>query len=244
MPRKRKRRRINWGPVVLLLLVGNLTAGAFFSKLTSVAAVQVYGVPVWDQSRVSYALQALQDKPALQTDPRRLETAVQWHPEVDHADFSRNVLGRGTLKVRYRTPVARISGAGMVAITAEGTVYKAHVLPDRLPVLELPADAAQPMVGMIGNWLSQDVANVCDQIRDLALNRTVVVSLDAQGGVNLRMGSGGIVQLGRPVDLDEKLTLLRDMLGEDPACLDNLEYLDLKAPDRPQQKLKNQVRQQ
>jgi cell division septal protein FtsQ len=243
MPKKRRRKRLNWGPILILLLAANTAAGLGYSKLTSIVRVQVRGVPEWDRARVGEILQNARNKPALAMNPRIVETAVQGLPEVEMADLSRNVFGRAVLKVQYHEPVARIAGPRPVGMTAEGVTYDAQTLPKGLPLVKLPKDASEPMAGFIGNWQAGDVANVCDQVRDLALNRTVVVVLTLQGGLCLNIDAGGQVLLGQPTELDAKLALLRQMLQQNPAFLDQLEYLDLKAPERPQQKLKEQVRQ-
>jgi cell division septal protein FtsQ len=244
MPRKRKRRRLNWGPILIVLLLGNITAGVFFSKLTSVVRVQVRGVPSWDRPRVEAILLAAKDTPAMVLNPHRVESEVQALPEAEVARLSRNVFGRANLAVQYREPVARVQAKRLVGLTYEGVLYPAHSLPPGLPIVRPPKESALPLIGFVGSWNPGEVAQVCDQTRDLALNRTVIVSVDSQGGVCLNIGSGGAVQLGQPTELEAKLSLVRRKLQEDPSFLERLEYLDVKAPDRPQQKLKDQARLQ
>lgn len=77
MRRRRRKRSIKWGPVLVMLLLANVAAGLWFSPVTSAHSVRVEGMDASDKKAVDDALKVLQDVPYLRAKPREVESKLQ-----------------------------------------------------------------------------------------------------------------------------------------------------------------------
>lgn len=232
--KKRVKRRLRWGPLLGLFLVINVAAGSVMSRTTRITHVRVEGVPDYDQARVREILGHVQDQPILSVRFRQIEWEVLQLPEVRYASISANPFGFATLKVGYRTPVARLEGTRNAVLDADGILFvlPKSAIPDRLPVLQLDGTVPPTLLTVAGDWPSADLAKLAVDVRALRRNGSVGIQVDERGAVCLNMGAGRVV-LGSLDDLDKKLEVLRQQLATEPEKIDQGTVLNLTQPDRP-----------
>ncbi|MBI1757251.1 MAG: hypothetical protein HYR64_09115 [Fimbriimonas ginsengisoli] len=237
MPRRRKRRRVNLAPVLALLLVANVAAGLRWSPLTAPVRVRAMGVEPFDRPRIAQLLGALEGRSCLQIDPREVETGVMAAPEVDSADFRRNLFGSASLRVAYRRPVARLEGTWNVLLAADGSLYPSRQTVGPLPLVRVPKEDLEPNLSIASRWPVAPMVELASRIpRALAGDRNVI-EYTSRGGLCLNISESGRVIFGPPQGLEEKLARLETLLKENPSLPKEIKELNLTAPSRPVVKL-------
>ena len=232
MRTKRKKLQIRWGPCLWLLLIVNVAAGLSFSKITSIVHARTVGLTKGDKSRVESILLRLKDIPCLRIDPRMVETEVMKNPEVDRAEFTRNVFGNALLTIQYRTPVAKLAAIDGEALSIDGVFYQTDELPLDLPVLQLPEGGPPTLLALAGNWQPQSIAALSVYAREHYPRSSSKIEVNRRGVVCLNIGSGRVI-LGSCDDLDVKLKTLELRLQRNPQELDQVRELNLTSPTAP-----------
>lgn len=234
MRRKRKvgRRKLRAAPCLWLLLIVNIGLGICFSRITSIVRVRTEGVKVFDQARIEGILAGLKDIPCLRVDSHVVESEVMAGPDIDNAEFTRNVFGNALLSVRYRTPVAKLGDNGSEALGPDGVLFHASELPPDLPELDLPNSGPPTLAALAGNWQPRSLATLAIYARNHYPRAETKIEVDRRGAVCLNIGSGRVV-LGSCDDLDLKLKTLESRLQRNPQELDQVEELNLTTPSMP-----------
>jgi len=214
-------------------LIANVYAGIKWSRLTAITKVRVVGALPEDQQRISDELGAFANIPALQVNPRKVETQLYGRSAVEKVSVSRNVFGRAVVELEYRTPVAQIGGTGGAALSEDGVVFQAIQPLKELPIVELPPEAIVPVLTVAGPWQSGDVGNLAAQVNQIGGTESKTITASENGGLCLNIGSKFAVQLGLPDRLGEKIDYLRRKLDEDPGLLTSGKTLILVSLDRP-----------
>ncbi len=232
MRTKRKKFPLGLVPTLWILLILNVSAGLMFSQITSIVRVRTVGVKAFDRDRIQLILNGLKDTPCFRIDSRVVETAVMNSPDVDKAEFTRNVFGNALLTVRYRVPVAKLESVDEEALSIDGVLFRASELPLDLPTLRLPRGGPPTLVGLAGNWQPQSLAALSVYARQHYPKIESKISVDARGVVCLNIGSGRVI-LGSCDDLDVKLKTLESRLQRNPQELDQVQELNLTSPTVP-----------
>jgi hypothetical protein len=210
----------------------NVAAGLCYSHVTSIVHARTVGVKAFDKARIESILAKLQDIPCMRVDSRLVEGEVMSIPDVDKAEFTRNVFGNALLTVQYRTPVAKLAAIEGEALSIDGVLYHANELPPDLPALQLPQGGPPTLVALEGNWQPQSLAALSVYARRHYPRMEAKIEVNRRGVVCLNIGSGRVV-LGSCDDLDVKLKTLESRLQKNPQELDQVEELNLTSPSVP-----------
>lgn len=237
--RKRRRTRIKPGPILVLAVLFVLITGVLYSPLTSLSKTTVVGARPSDQSQLQEIMNHLNGIPWIMVNPRWVETQVQRIEAVDHANYSQNIFGRGSLNIAYRVPVARVKGAGPIGLDSTGVMFKTDELPDDLPVVMRPDSAKDLPMTAASGFPSTSVADLALKARQLDPQEKLNIWFNKEGALCLNMGAG-LVILGSCDDLDEKLHALKEILTDQPGLLAKLVSLNLTEPTRPATTYKKQ----
>lgn len=213
--------------VLLLLLVG---VGAFWllrSPVLSIRSVEVLGATNSNPHRVITELAMGQGTPTIDVDAGRIEAAIATDPWVKDVTVAVSWPGSITVSVVERTPFASVmAGDRWVTVSDDGAVL---IVGDPLPESpRIEIDAGPISIGyeirspLILGALQFSVALPPE------LMTQVVVATDGEGLVATLVGHQ--IDLGRPVDMEEKATVLMALLdtGIEPGA-----RINLIAPMRP-----------
>lgn len=233
MRRKRKRTRLKPAPILWLLLIANVTAGLLWSPITSIVRARVDGARPFDEPRIRLILEKLKGIPCAQVNPHEYESAVMSLPEVRTADLDRSVFGTALLRVSYRRAVARIRNTDNLALSIDGVLFPTNEPADeKLPFLELPKDRPRVLATIASPWRPVAIADLAVKAREMWPTDPLLIQVDERGSVCLNISTGRVI-LGSATDLDKKLGVLRERLSQNPRELQEVEELNLTAPELP-----------
>lgn len=233
---RRRRRRLNPGPIFFLLLLGSIGYGFWYSPITSVIKVHVLGAPDWDKARVEAILAKLQDKPWKDVEAARIESEVLEVSAVRTAEFHRNFLGHAELKLTYRVPVAVLQRPNNVGLDKEGVLFTLHEPASGLPTLIPPKNDWRDELTIEGSWPKAAIADLCQRAQEVVKDRPITVDAADPEGVCLDNVSGAKIILGKVQLIPEKLAKLSQVMLQQPELLTSSEYLDIETPDKPASK--------
>ena len=232
MRRRTKRVRLNPRPFVVLGLVVNLAAGAVLSPVTAVRRVRVEGAPKADETRLIGLLQALRGVPCARVDVRAIETKALVNSELRGATLSRTPFGSAVLRVSRRLPLARLYARDSMGLSEDGVVFRATDLPADLPWVNLPREAPEIALTLGNGWPAQNVAHLAGLVRGMGSHEPPRIDVKAGGRVCLNIDSS-TVDLGRALELDEKVARLRELLRQQPALFVNFQGINLVDVEAP-----------
>lgn len=228
MPR---RRRLNWGPVLIALTLLNIVLGLAYSPVTSATKVRVEGAYPSDRERIKEAVQHVRKKPALRGGADVMIEQIYRRPDVRSVTFGQNLFRRGLITVRYYVPVAKIPELPKTVLTAQGVICQTQEPIDELPPLRF-IGVSIPTATMLERFESRKIADVCARAITLRITNLEIVVLES-GGVCLNSGTTGRVILGPPDDLDDKFEKLDEVLQAQPTVLNDHKELVLIVPSKP-----------
>ena len=232
MRKKRSRVRLRPAPFFWVFLVANVALGLTTSRITSIVHVRTEGVKAFDRERIEGILTKIQDIPCYKINAKSIESEVMQRPEVDRAEFTRNIFGNGLLTVEYRIPTAKLGGSDSVVLSNDGVLYVATEFPEDVPTLQLPHGGPHALLTLAGNWQPESLAQLAVYARQHYPRIEVKIDIDDRGSVCLNIGSGRVV-LGSCDDLQLKLKTLESRLLSNPQELDQVEELNLTSPSAP-----------
>jgi hypothetical protein len=234
MRRRRRKRALKWGPVLFVLLLGNVAAGLWLSPITAATSVAVIGADARDQAAIDQALQSLKKVPYLRAKPREVESQLQSSlGRLSRAELSSNIFGRGRLEVFYQEPVGQLEERPAIKLSKQGDLYADDRPFEGLPTVRLPKEALQPNLTMGSTVELTLVSQLCQRVNDSDLGANIVVLVDSKGRLCLNIGGGGLVVLGSSEKLDEKFKRLEAYVEENPEGLKQIKELNLTAPEHP-----------
>lgn len=231
--RKRVKRHIAWGPVLWILLVVNCAAGIMYSPVTAIRDVRVVGVEKAYEKYVKAILGKQLGRPAMQVDPDLIESEVLASSAVRETSFARNILGRATLIVRYRKPVARFESDRNLYLDEDGAVFRSINDFGELPTLDIFADALQPTLSLSGRWPTRRIAFLAKASTKYDFGPRSTVEVQANGAVSLITDSAVTIRLGSPYSLEAKLQKLDELMASHPDLLLRAASIQLTAPEYP-----------
>jgi len=229
--RRKSRRRLNPGPIFVLLLIVNLVMGYAYSPLLSTVKVRALGVPEWDRARIGETLKKLQDKPWSKVDEGKLEDEILEEPAVRSATLKRNLFGRAELRLTYRVPVAVLARPNNVGIDKEGVVFALHEPAPNLPTLIPPSNAWANEMTLAGSWPRTRIMDVCEAMPEIFPQQAISVNAANPDSVRLNNGSAATIILGGTKDLPKKFEALRKLLRNQPELLQNVGSINVSSPD-------------
>ncbi len=227
-----RRRKLNWGPVLVVLTFVNIAAGLAYSPMTSAVKVRVEGAYASDQARIREAVQLIRRKPALRGGGERMIERIYRRPDVRDVSFGQNLFRRGLVKIRYFMPVAQVVGMPKTVLTAQGSICQTQEPIDQLPPVRYSPGMSIPSATLVERVESRKVADVCARAATLGIEQLEIVVLES-GGVCLNSGKTGRVILGPPDDLDEKFETLARALEAQPKLLKEQKEIVLIVPGKP-----------
>jgi len=230
--RKKKRTRINPGPILVLAILVVLVTGILYSPLTSLSRVTIDGARTADKNTVEGILADLNRIPWIKVNPKWVESQVMRIQSVDHATYSQNIFGRGHLVVVYREPVARIRSSRLVGLDAYGVMFETDRLSPDLPLVTRPDAARDIPLTIVSGFPSALVAGLAVKARQMSPKEKLSIWFDKGGSLCLNMGTG-LVILGACDDLDAKLHSLEEFVDQQPGSLAKIESLNLTEPSHP-----------
>jgi cell division protein FtsQ len=209
-----------------------VSAGVWWSPITSLRSVRVEGALPSDEARLGAIVKKLQDIPLIQIDPRRTESEALENPEILKAELTRSLFGTGLLKITYRRPAARLLGHPNVLLDLQGVLYKASSSPQNIPQVQLPDSGPPTLLTLASNWQPRIMAKLAQDVLKLPVSGVIRIQVEPGGVVCLNMGTGRVI-LGSLDDLDKKLSVLRERLATNPSELNEVQELNLTAPESP-----------
>lgn len=159
----RKRRRLNWGPILWLLVVVNLIFGLMYSKLTSPEIIRVEGAEPSDQKRIEIALMLLTDKPALTAPKNIVLQELYRRPDVRVASLELNLLRRGLIKIEYEQKVAVFTLKPNLALTKSGKLVPFSGESSNIAKLKIFPGSIGPIGAFTNGWETLRIAEVCER---------------------------------------------------------------------------------
>lgn len=234
MARKRKKRRaVNWSPVLGALLTVNVILGLLFSPVTSVTRARVVGAQPHDVKRLTSLLQSLRGTPSSRIQVGQFESQVLAQRDVYSADLSRNLFGSAVVHLKYRRPVAQLVNMPHAYLDDQGVLYNTPETFANIRQLNLAPEYSQAVASFAQGWPSGVIAKLCTDLDSFEQLRGAVVYLDTTGRLKLSKENIGEVNLGGTEALEEKLRKLRQFLLERPDLMTKVRTLDLTDPARP-----------
>ncbi len=228
----RRRRKLNWAPILWLATLINVSLGLAYSPITSAAKVRVVGAQPSDHERITAAIQGLHRKPALRGGAEIVIEQLYRKPDMRSVSFGQNLFRRALIELKYQPPVARIAGMPKTILTAQGTLCQTNEPIDALPELNLYPAALDPMATYGSSFEAVKLADVCMRAATLGIPGLTISALDS-GAVCLNSGTTGRVALGPPDDLDAKFEALQKLLGAHPEVLTQNQEIVLLEPSKP-----------
>lgn len=234
MPKKRKRKVLNWPPILWTLVVLNVALGFMFSRATAATVVRVYGALDQDRAQITRDLQFLKDRPCLRVDKATMEEKLMFLPHVKSATLDRNIFGRAEVRFKQRVPVALV---GNSLIDTTGVVYSGPVPATQLPSVMYPP-GMQISGGITSTMPIGKVVELATQIASRPVLRSATIEVRSGGSVCLHVKQGPKIELGRIEDLEQKLKAFDEQLRLNPFLLEESSSLSFVNPNQPAQKKK------
>lgn len=236
--RPRARRRINWGPVLLVALGVNVFLACFNSKITAIRSLNLDGVRQSERQRLARITEAIKGQPALKVDPRFVENFFMNESRVKSADFRRNIFGVARLMLEYREPVAAIVGSKSTYLDSTGVVFTDPEEKGTFPQIRLEPKIRVSVVALSGVINYKSVARLADlvhqQLADIEdKENPIEIEVQETGGLCLNMNNG-TVDLGTSEQLPEKIEKLKQILQTKPDLFEVNSSLNLMVPENPQ----------
>ncbi len=236
--RLRTRKRVNWGPVFVVLLLSNLVIACFSSKLTAIRSINLEGVRDSERLRLNKLAGEIKGVPALKVDPRVIEAPFTNESRIKSADFRRNVFGVGRLILVYRKAVASIAGSKQAFIDEDGVVFTDPEEKLPMPSVLLQAKIKVTVVALSGVINYKQIAELAQMVRTtfpetLTGANQIEIEVQESGGVCLNMNSG-IAILGTWDLLPEKVEKLKQVLIDQPDMFKNNLSINMMIPSHPQ----------
>jgi hypothetical protein len=233
--RRRKKRAVNWLPVIIVMLAASFVLGLFYSPITAVRNLRIVGVQPHDRNRVTQLAQSLEGVPYGRVDVLAFESSVLRGRDIYDADLSHNVFGSGVLRLKYRRPIAAVQGAGLSRIYLDdrGVLFSSPEPFQGLRKLILDATFKQPILAFGQAWPCAVVSDFCLKLNSFAELSDAVVHLSANGRLTLSKENFGSVDFGGTDAIDAKLKKLRQLLDEQPDILTRVRSLTLVDPETP-----------
>lgn len=228
----RRRRRIVVSCAVVAATVAG-AAGATRSPLLDVDRVVLEGAEHTGRDAVVRLGDLASSPPMLDVDTATLARRVEALPWVLEARARRQWPSTIRVDVVERRPAAVLPAGDGVWALADGTGRVLAVGPEKPP--GLPVLGAVPAPGRPGTTVGEETRPslaVAAALPDDLRSRIADVAAVPGGEVELQLvPPGGVVRLGPPVDLDEKLRILAAVLAR--AELADVALIDVRVPRAP-----------
>ena len=230
---RRRLRRLASAAVATAVLL--LAALATRSSLLDVDRVVVTGTERTPIGAVLEASAIEAGDPMTDVDVAAAARRIETLPWVDTATVRRQWPARVAVAVTERTPVATLpaDGGGWAIVDADGRVLeRTPEQPAALPMLGGVAPAGPPGAPVAPE--AADVLVVAAALPETLAERVAAVAAAGDGGarhVRLELRPGGVVELGRPDLLEQKLLAVLAVL-EDVAP-EAVATLDVRVPSAP-----------
>jgi len=225
----RGRRRV----VLALIAIIGLGSAAWALTRTPLLALQharVSGIDATTMDDVVRAGGLAEGTPMTDIDEHGARRRLEALPWVAWARVRREWPRTVRVEIRERTATAAATaaGGGWVLLDATGRVLS-HVPapPADQPLLDGVAPAGATRLARAGRPALAVAAALAPELR----SRVVLITAQGDGEVELRLRPEGVVRLGSPDRIGEKLAALRTMVAR--ADLRRLAVLDLRVPTNP-----------
>lgn len=156
---------------------------------------------------------------------------IQAVPWIERAHVRREWPATVVVEVEERKPVAALPGQGGVSVVDRA----GHVLAvGPTPPAGLPALVGLPPAGVPGTRIggaARDLLAVAEAMPSAVVARVAGVATAEGGQVELRLRPSGVVRLGRPDQLSEKMLATETVLTQ--VDLSRLAVLDVRVPSSP-----------
>jgi cell division protein FtsQ len=221
---------------MLLILAGVLLAalaawGLVRSPLLDVDRVEVHGAVHVDPAEVRSASHVHQGMAMADVATAAAARRIRALPWVDTVQVARHWPSRVTITLVERVPVAAAparSGAAIVDRRGRVLAVGPAAPPDRPLLLGLPP-AGAPGTRLSGRV--HDLLTVAGALPASVVPRLAGVIAADGGQIELRLRPTGVVRLGTPDQLGEKMVALETVLAQ--VDLSHLAVLDVRVPASP-----------
>jgi hypothetical protein len=234
--RLRTRKRLNWTPILVLLLTTNLLFACFHSKITAIRNINLDGVRHSERLRLNRIADEIKGIPALKVDPRVVESPFMNESRVLNADFRRNIFGVARLVIQYRKPVASIVDSKQTYLDENGVIFIDLEESRSFPSILLQSKIKVSVMSLSGVINFKQIADLAQITREklpesLTGGKPVEIEVQETGGVCLNISSG-VVELGSCEQLPVKIESLKKALMVNPNLFRDNSSINLMVPDR------------
>ena len=234
----RSRKRINWGPIFVVMLTTNVFFACYFSKITAIRSINLDGVRNSERLRLNRVASEIKGIPAMKVDPRVVESPFMNETRVKNADFRRNIFGIGRLTIQYRTAVASFSGANHTFLDNSGVVFTDLEENSPMPSILLQSKIKVSVMALSGVINYRQLSDLAQIVRSnfpgsISGANPIEIEVQETGGVCLNMNSG-IVILGTSDQLAEKIEKLKQVLADTPDIFKANISINMMTPAHPQ----------
>ena len=226
--RRRLRVVLAAAAVVAVLLV---LVGVAFSPLLDVDRFTVAGQFRTDPEDIVAAAGVERGEPLLTADLGAAARRIEELPWVDEATVERSWPGTLRYRVVERVPAAAAQGpdGAWVALDGDGRVLVAlDAAPTDLPVVE--GVTVAPEVGASAPAEAAGALALAGAIPESARPAVDALLVDADGGVTVRLDSGGVATIGPLEDLEAKGVALASVIAAVDPCIATLDLTAAGAP--------------
>lgn len=206
--------------------------GIYFSPQTRLTRCRVVGLDPGSENFCRTALTSVQPIPAMQYPTERVESAFLRIPSIAHCSFSRNIFGRGLLKVQYRRPVAMFAGSNL-GLDEDGTIFKSLNEAQSLPLINANENLLSAGMALLMPVDLQGLAELAVGLRKEIPDESIQILLRSSGSVTITIGQTKVIRWGDLDDSDKKFDKLTQLLKMNVNFWGSGGTLSLVDPEHP-----------
>lgn len=235
--RLRTRRKLNWGPIFMVLLCTNILFACYWSKITAIRTINLDGVRNSERLRLDRISDEIKGIPALKVDPRVVESPFMNQSRIQSADFRRNIFGYARLVLKYRKPIASIDGSKFTFLDESGVIFTDPEVKEPLPSILLQSKIKVTVMAISGVINYRELADLVLLVKanlPETITGGIPVEIEVQetGALCLNISSGTAI-LGTSEDLKDKVEKLKQLMLEEPDLFRNYSTINMMVPSRP-----------
>lgn len=242
--KRHKRRVIEWGRLLSVLLLVALTIEVIGALLTSpyfsIRKISVSGNKSLSTSQVMSLLDKLKGSNIFRIDKHEIVKRLKQNPVIKDARVFRRLPNGLLVHVIERKPDAILSVNGeLYLLDSSGIPYRPISEVDRRLTIILCNNLSAVRMGKCISALEFTVARQCLlQVRKEKLPKITEIYVDQNDGLCLNTRDGFKVILGQPDQITQKIHEAARVIREIPDFRKKGEYVNVSSPGNPAYKLK------
>jgi hypothetical protein len=207
---------------------------AFHSPFTSVKNIELKGVRLSERERLQVVEQSMRGVPAMHLNAWEIEGKFLAQSRIKSAEFSRSILGKGVLKLVYRSPVLKLAGLQHTYLDDSGIFFNDPEVRDPIHTMKMDPNMQISLMTLTGIIDRKKIVEFAGLLRKTIGSRgygegTLQVEVQSTGSLCLNMPRGRVV-FGTSENLPEKVEALKQVLDGQPNIFNEASELNLMSP--------------